>query len=78
MAGHVAFTNDRMYTIVADLSADTVEALMSSVVAEDRPLFEAAIAAVLANQSVDDVEIRLRSPATQAAPDAGSERVCAR
>ena len=77
MAGHVAFTNDRMYTIVADLSADTVEALMSSVVAEDRPLFEAAIAAVLANQSVDDVEIRLRSPATQAAPDAGSERVCA-
>jgi diguanylate cyclase (GGDEF)-like protein/PAS domain S-box-containing protein len=77
MAGHVAFTNDRMYTIVDDMSADTVEALMSSVVAEDRPLFEAAIAAVLANQSVDDVEMRFRSPATLAAPASGSERVCA-
>ena len=76
-AGHVAFTNDRMYTIVDNLSADTVEALMSSVVAEDRPVFEAAIAAVLADQSVDDVEIRLRSPAAQAAPASGGERVCA-
>jgi len=76
-AGHVAFTNDRMYTIVDDLSADTVETLMSSVIAEDRPVFEAAIASVLANQSVDDVEIRMRSSAAQAVSAPGGERVCA-
>jgi diguanylate cyclase (GGDEF)-like protein/PAS domain S-box-containing protein len=76
MAGHVAFTNDRMQSIVGDLSANTVEALMSSVVAADRPLFEAALADVLAGQPVDDVEIRfhLSAPGGRIVP--GAERVC--
>jgi diguanylate cyclase (GGDEF)-like protein/PAS domain S-box-containing protein len=77
MAGHVAFTNDLMHTIVGDLSAETVEALTASVVAEDRPVFEAALAAVLADEPVDDVEVRLRFPGADAPPASGTERVCA-
>ena len=52
---------------------------MSSVVAEDRPILDAALASVLADRTVDDVELRLRlggglaGPA-MAAPD--DERVC--
>ncbi|MGD0944149.1 MAG: GGDEF domain-containing protein [Acidimicrobiales bacterium] len=76
MAGHVAFTNDRVQSIVGDLSANTVEALMSSVVAADRPVFEAALADVLAGQPVDGVEIRFHvsAPGRRVVP--GAERVC--
>jgi len=83
MAGHVAFTNDRMHTIVGELSADTTRALMSSVVAEDRAVFEAAFAAVLGGRAVDDVEVRLcfpepdEPPAINVGVRAGRQRVCA-
>ncbi len=76
LEGHVAFTNDRMHTIVGDLSAGSVAALASSVVVEDRPVFEAVLAGVLDGRPADDVEIRLRFP--HDAPLAGgTERVCA-
>ena len=42
MAGHVTFTNDRMYTIAGQVPAATMEGLMPSVVAEDRPVLESA------------------------------------
>jgi len=32
LAGHIIFSNDRIYKIMGDSSANTVEALMSSVV----------------------------------------------
>jgi len=48
MEGNVAFTDDRIRTIVGDLPANTLAALMSAVVAKDRPAFEAALAGVLA------------------------------
>ena len=76
MAGHVAFTNDRMQTIVGVLSTNTVEALMRSVVAADRPVFEAALAVVLGGQPVDDVEIRFYVSASEGLLAPGAERVC--
>jgi diguanylate cyclase (GGDEF)-like protein/PAS domain S-box-containing protein len=66
--GRIMFDNDRMRAIAGYLSAATEEGLMPSVVAEDRPVLEAAFTAVLANQPVDDLEIRLAVTDT--------ERVC--
>jgi diguanylate cyclase (GGDEF)-like protein/PAS domain S-box-containing protein len=57
-SGHIVFDNDRMRVMVGYLPFATEEGLVSSVVTEDRSTLEAAIAAVLANQPVDDLEIR--------------------
>jgi diguanylate cyclase (GGDEF)-like protein/PAS domain S-box-containing protein len=73
--GHVTFTNDRLHTIVGLVPAATIEAQMSSVVAEDRPALQDALAAVLADQQVDEIEIRL-SFASADGPVAQTERVC--
>jgi diguanylate cyclase (GGDEF)-like protein/PAS domain S-box-containing protein len=75
MAGNVAFTNDRMHTIVGDLSANSVDELTSTVVAADRPAFEMALATVIGGQPVDDVEIRFCFP-VPASSKGGIERVC--
>jgi len=88
--GHVTFTNDRLHSIVGRAPTATIEAQLSAVVAEDREVLEAALAGVLADQPVDDIEIRLSlmpagaAPADGAAPPAagaasqvaGAERVC--
>jgi len=59
LAGHITFSNDRIYKIAGDLSVNSVETLISSVVvAEDRPACESALAAVFADQPVDDLELR--------------------
>jgi diguanylate cyclase (GGDEF)-like protein/PAS domain S-box-containing protein len=73
--GRVTFTNDRLHKIVGMVPAATIDAQLSTVVAEDRPVLVAALAAVLADQPVDDVEIRLHpGPAEAAQP--GGERAC--
>jgi diguanylate cyclase (GGDEF)-like protein/PAS domain S-box-containing protein len=76
LAGHVTFTNDRLHSIVGHVPAATIAAQLSSVVAEDWPVLEAALAGVLADQPVDDIELRLRLAAGEAAPAAERERVC--
>lgn len=77
MAGHVAFTNDRMHTIVGDVSADSLDTLLASVVPADRPAFEAALKAVLAGQPVDDLEMRFCFPAVEPTRAvAAAERIC--
>jgi diguanylate cyclase (GGDEF)-like protein/PAS domain S-box-containing protein len=76
VTGHVTFTNDRLHSIVGVRPVATIEAQMSAVVAEDRPLLEGALAAVLADQPVDDVEIRLRLAADDGPLVADAERVC--
>ena len=76
MAGHVAFTNDRMHRIVGNVSADSVATLASSVVTEDRPVFEAALAGVLEGRPANDVEIRFFQPREGRFARTG-ERVCA-
>jgi diguanylate cyclase (GGDEF)-like protein len=70
----IKFTNDRLHAIVGCPPAATAEAQFSTVVAEDRALLDAALAAVLADQPIDDTEIRLRL--AQAEPRATAERVC--
>lgn len=74
--GQVTFTNDRLHTIVGRVPAATIKAQLSSVVAEDQPVLEAALAAVQADQLVDDIEIRLHLAAEDAPLIADSERVC--
>ncbi len=75
-AGHITFTNDRLHAIVGRPPADTIETQLSPVVAEDRPVFEGALLSVLANEPVDDIEVRLRVPAAGGSPAVDSERVC--
>jgi diguanylate cyclase (GGDEF)-like protein/PAS domain S-box-containing protein len=72
--GQVTFTNDRLHAIVGRVPAATIEAQLSTVVAEDRSALTEALAAVLADQAVDDIEIRLRLTKTEAVVD--GERVC--
>lgn len=76
LIGNVTFTNDRFHTIVGQLPVATIEAQMSPIVAEDRPLLDAALAAVLSDQPVDDIELRLRLPTADATHATEVERVC--
>lgn len=58
----ITFTNDRLYAIVGSPAAATIDALLSGVIPDDKPLLEAALSAVLAEQPVDDIELRLAAP----------------
>jgi diguanylate cyclase (GGDEF)-like protein/PAS domain S-box-containing protein len=58
----IAFTNDRLHAIIGVRGAATIDSLLSGVLPEDKPLLEAALTAVLAEQSVDDIELRLEAP----------------
>jgi diguanylate cyclase (GGDEF)-like protein/PAS domain S-box-containing protein len=69
-ARQIRFTNDRLHLIVGTPAAATIDAQLAGIVDEDRPEFEAALSAVLADVSVDDIEVRFRDPAT------GTKRVC--
>jgi diguanylate cyclase (GGDEF)-like protein/PAS domain S-box-containing protein len=60
---NITFTNDQLHAIVGAPPAATIDALLAGVVADDQPLLDAALTAVLADQSVDDVELRLEAPA---------------
>jgi diguanylate cyclase (GGDEF)-like protein/PAS domain S-box-containing protein len=73
-AGHITFTNDLMHTISGQLVADSVEALMAAVVAEDIPVLSSALEQVFADEAVDGLEIRFRLAPVAASPRA--ERVC--
>lgn len=63
----ITFTNDRLHAIIGSAGGATIDALFAGVLPEDKPLLEAALTAVLAEKTVDDVEFRLESP---------SQRVC--
>ena len=69
-ARQVKFTNDRLHLIVGTPAAATIDAQLATIVDEDQPELEAALSAVLADETVDDIEIRLRDRATDA------QRVC--
>jgi diguanylate cyclase (GGDEF)-like protein/PAS domain S-box-containing protein len=58
----INFTNDKLHAIVGAPRAATIDALLAGVAADDRPLLDAALTAVLADQPVDDVELRLEAP----------------
>jgi diguanylate cyclase (GGDEF)-like protein/PAS domain S-box-containing protein len=69
----VTFTNDRLHAILGNPSSATFDALFCAVEEIDRPELEMAIATVLADQSVSEVEMRFGRLTT----DSGlEERVC--
>jgi predicted signal transduction protein with EAL and GGDEF domain len=69
----VTFTNDRLHMILGLSDAATMAAQFSLVDRADRPLFNAAVNAVLADEAVDDVELRFLRPADDAPSE---QRVC--
>jgi diguanylate cyclase (GGDEF)-like protein/PAS domain S-box-containing protein len=75
LTGNITFTNDRLHRVVGKVPAATIEAQLSNVLADDRPVLEAALAATLAGEPVDDIEVRLvLSPGDP--PLGDPERVC--
>jgi diguanylate cyclase (GGDEF)-like protein/PAS domain S-box-containing protein len=76
VSGHVTFTNDRLHAIVGVLPTATIEAQMATVVADDKPLLEEALAAALADQPIDDIELRLRLESADGERPMNAERVC--
>jgi len=74
-AGHLAHTNDVLQALLGEPSAITAGALASSVLAADKPAFDAAIVAVLGGHAVDDLQIRFGSYASGDAR-AAEERLC--
>ncbi len=70
----ITFANDRLYTILGYSAMPTVAAQFAVIEDDDRSLLESAVSRVLANESVDDFELRfLRT--SEVGP--GEERVCA-
>jgi diguanylate cyclase (GGDEF)-like protein/PAS domain S-box-containing protein len=58
----ITFTNDRLRTIIDAASAATIDELFAGVIEDDRPHLTQALAAVLADEPVDDIELRLDRP----------------
>jgi len=80
LTGDVTFTNDRLHMIVGVGLRSSIDEQLSTIVAEDRPVFEAALAAALADRPVQDIEIRIQpipDVSQQAADEADEEEsVC--
>ena len=72
----ITFTNDQFHTIVACPPVATTQAQFATVAAEDLACLDAVLCAVLANQPVDDIDVRLLLPAGPDGPGAEIERVC--
>ena len=72
---HITFTNDRFHTIVGCAPAATTDAQFATVVADDQIRLDAVFAAVLADETVDDIDIRIElgGAARESTP---AERVC--
>jgi diguanylate cyclase (GGDEF)-like protein/PAS domain S-box-containing protein len=69
----ITFTNERLHRILGHPASATVDAQFSIVLDEDRTRMEAGFQAVLANEAVDDLELRF-SRTTPNSPR--EERVC--
>ena len=74
--GHVTLTNDSFHLIVGVPLQDAFEAQMSTVVPDDQPTLDAALAKAFACQSVDGVEIRLHVPSADSPQSPAQDRVC--
>ena len=69
----ITFTNDRLHTILGHPASATVDAQFSNIDEDDRIHLESALHAVLANESVDDVELRFSRSSKERPLE---ERVC--
>jgi len=56
--GAITFTNDRLHMIIGQSASATINAQFSTIDEGDRSKLESALNAVLANEAVDDVELR--------------------
>jgi diguanylate cyclase (GGDEF)-like protein/PAS domain S-box-containing protein len=74
--GQVAFTNERMRTMVGQLSANTVEALASAVTPKCQPVFKGALSLAFNGQAADRVEVRMPSLTSHSPSGATDQRVC--
>ena len=70
----ITFTNDRLHSILGFPAAATAHAQFANVVPDDLIRLDAVLAAVLANEQVDDIDVRLQLP--NAASGVLAERVC--
>jgi diguanylate cyclase (GGDEF)-like protein len=70
---HLTFTNDRLHVIIQTPAAATTEAQFALVHPDDRDRLESALAAVLADELVDDLELRFQPPT---GGDERGTRVC--
>jgi diguanylate cyclase (GGDEF)-like protein/PAS domain S-box-containing protein len=70
---HLTFTNDRLHVIIQTPAAATTEAQFALVHPDDRDRLESALAAVLADELVDDLELRFLLPT---GGDERGTRVC--
>jgi diguanylate cyclase (GGDEF)-like protein/PAS domain S-box-containing protein len=69
----VTFTNDRLHTILGHPASATMNAQFSNIDEDDRVQMEAALNAVLANEAIDDVELRFKRTSGEGRSE---ERVC--
>jgi diguanylate cyclase (GGDEF)-like protein len=76
LIGNVTFTNDQLHAIVGVAPAATLMAQLSTVVADDLPLLYRALKAVLADEPVDDIELRLELPPARVPTGEQAARVC--
>jgi diguanylate cyclase (GGDEF)-like protein/PAS domain S-box-containing protein len=74
--GHITFTNDRLHVIVGLGVRASIGEQLSTIIDEDRHLFDAALAAALSDQTVPDIELRFRVPADDGSCESGQPRVC--
>lgn len=72
----ITFTNDQFHLIVGCPPVATTQAQFATVVADDLPRLDTVLSAVLANQPVDDIDVRLQLPPRPETPGTGIERVC--
>jgi diguanylate cyclase (GGDEF)-like protein/PAS domain S-box-containing protein len=71
---HLTFTNDRLHVIIQAPAAATTEAQFAAVHPDDRDRLETALTAVLADELVDDLELRFQLPTVDG--DERGTRVC--
>jgi diguanylate cyclase (GGDEF)-like protein/PAS domain S-box-containing protein len=74
--GHITFTNDRLHVIVGLGVRASIGEQLSTIIDEDRHLFDAALAAALSDQVVPDIELRFRMPVEESPGELGRDRVC--
>lgn len=65
LEGLIVYTNERLHRVLGVEPAARVEVQLAHVVDEHQPALHRAMRAALSGQSVDELEIRLRLPATR-------------
>jgi diguanylate cyclase (GGDEF)-like protein len=72
----ITLTNNSFHQIVDVPSKATFEEQLATVLVDDRPALNAALAQALADHSIDNVEIRVRVPNQDSAAVTTTDRVC--